>query len=261
MSFIKNFFWPPKPPAPIQDLQDRVTQTIHRLKESLGTLTSREIGFQKDIEINRNEAKRRLKLNDERNAMLYMSKVKILEKNLTDTVSNKLNVSAQIFTLQNSSFTNQLVSNMEETRETFRIVSQNRDPEYIQSLVRDVTGEMNKAALIQSAISGPFMDITDVQGDLDILRGELDQDNEREIDLAFLRMPSAPIRPVEFSQTPLQVASSGEVSQRINNPVILQRNSEQMRPEEHCIRQVIGARALPRTIKIVDGKIKDSHCI
>jgi len=230
MSFIKNYLWPSKP-VPQVDPQEKVNQNIQHLKASLGTLTSRELGFQRDIQINREEAKSRLKLNDKMNAQLYLQRVKLLEKNLSDTISNKFNISQQISTLQNSSFTNQIINNMEETRNTFRAVSQNRNPEYVQSLASDLTEEMDRAALIQSAISGPLVKLGDVSGDLSLLQEEIDNEREIEIDHAFLRMP--PIR--------------GEREREKQKQSISER-------KEAPISQAKG----PRIIKMVNGQVRDS---
>jgi hypothetical protein len=180
----------PRPP------QEEVSETIHLLRESVAELTSRELALQKEIQANKEEAKERLKKNDKKNAELYLRKAKLLETQLSETISNKFNLGAQISTLQNSAFTNQLVANMERTRETFRSLGRNRDPSYVQSLVQEVTDEMNKSASVQSALAGPLIDTGDVKEELAHMQEEIDRELEIEADLAMLQLPDPPRSPV-----------------------------------------------------------------
>jgi len=256
MSSLYRYFFPSKSPSaqlPSQssqpgprpvDPQRQVTESVHRLRISLATLTSKELALQTDINSNRQEAKNRLKLGDKRNAQLYLIKAGALERNLTDTVSNKLNIESQISTLQNSSFTNQLITDLEHTRASLRSVSQYREPAYVQSLVQDVSEEMNRAASIQNSLSAPLVGIDDVSDQLAQLQRDIDLENEIKEDLALLELPSIPSHSSTSNKNPAPINQNMPLNK---NPII-----------KNISRSVGPTSRGPRVIKLVNGVIKDS---
>lgn len=240
MSRIWRYFFPssaPAPqPSPIQsDPQRQLDSTIHSLRDSLATLTSRELALQREIDENRSEAKNRLRIGDKNNAQLYLVKAKLAEKNLSDTISNKLNIHAQISTLQNSVFTNQLISNMEQTRATFRAVSQDRDPEFVKSLILDVTQEMNKASLVQASIASPLVQVPsmEISDELAQMQSDIEQEKEIEADKQLLGMVDPPTR-------------------SINRRIVADQSSHNHSSQRR-------ARQGPRIVRVENGVIIDSR--
>ena len=245
--FLYKYLFPSKPviQKPVKSSEELVNDAVSRLLESLNVLTSRESSLQKEILDNKNEARTRLKNNDKNNAQLYLMKSKMLENSLSETISNKFNISNQISTLQNSSFTNQLVSNMEQTRETFRTIAHSRDSAYVATLAKDISDEMNKTKSIQSIISSP-LNVGDIADELSMMQADIEHEKEVQQDMELLKMPIPPDRSV--------------YREDVNDSGI--RNISNTRTQSPIVTESLSSssskRGGPRVIRVINGVIHDN---
>lgn len=260
----------PVPIHPSPDPQTVAENTISRLKATSQLLDQRESTIQKDIDDNKNKAKERMRAGDKLNASLYLQKAKTLEVSLSETVRTRFNLSSHISTLESSALTASLVDNLQETQDTFRMLSSRHEPSYVKEIVTGVNSEMSKMTEVQAILAGPAARPLDISQELDELEEEVRREREIEYDRICLEMPSPPVTvPRRRNEEVYRAAdaSSGVPSESLyDHPLtvvpVASVTSSASRQEagsslSRASRQV--EQKMPRVVRLVNGKVVDSH--
>ena len=173
-----------------QKQEPNIKDTIEKNKKIVITLNKRLEHLEKKIELEKNNALKKIKIKKKKSALINLKRKKMYEKQVDNLYSQIGNLEQQIIVLESSAVNNSVFETMKISNNTLKKINKKNTVEKVENLIDNIDEQINLTNEVNQVLSNPINDFEDDQELIDELENLNSYENKENVSLP--KLPQAP---------------------------------------------------------------------